>query len=487
MDDAIAVLLKHVPTKRPTRPYVNSVLLPHRDCTVEDRLRAAKKAGWNVFNFPSEMLVGDFLSDSGTGAMTLEQLQGVVSGLASNAYGTRPSYRELIRALQRCFGSSLTESAIFLANQGRAAETMLFETLRRLIPGEVVIPSNGHFDTTRANIEWVGWQAIDIPVERFPDNHFCGNIDLQKLRSLLGGRHNIPIVYITVTNNTYGGAPVSIGNIREAQKLCHDRGVSLFLDVCRFAENAWAIKQQENEFMDAPVERIVHEMFELCDGFTISFKKDGLSDTGGALIVKRNSPLARRFPTLHERLRAHQTVKIGHRTQGGMTGRDHYSIIAGLKTVTNGAYLAHRREVASHLADCFKKRGIPIVEPVGMHAVYVDMDRFFDGTRIKREDFGGIALTALLLPLGIRACELGAFAFGKCDPESGEETPPSFNNARFAIPRLKYEKEDLEYAADCVAGLHAIRDHFPRAVPVSGRELPLRHFEARFDLVPFNK
>lgn len=461
-------------TNSAPRPYVNSFVRFHHTFTVKERLEAALKAGWNVFRFPSEMLQGgDLLSDSGTTTLTVEQLSAMLLG--DEAYGSNWGYFKILEQFEQTFGIDQSEWEIFLFHQGRAAEHALFSHL----PSDGLIPSNGHFDTTRANIETNGMEARDLFCTT--DQNFKGNIDIAALEQLLEkDSKQVPLVLATITNNTGGGQPVSLANLRSIRALCDKHGLPLLLDSCRFAENAWFIQQREEsgrEILD-----IVHEQFSLCDGFTISLKKDGLANMGGALVIKKKSPLTEKHPDLLNAIRDHQILTEGHPTYGGLTGRDILTIVEGLKTVVTEQYLCGRVQQVQGFGQMLKEAGIPVVEPFGAHAIYIDIDRFFDGTKLRREDFGGIALTGLLLLKGIRLAELGAFAFGKIDPKTGRETFPPQNFVRAAIPRNKYEKQDLIYVTECLKGLFDRRDRIPQAVPVYGRELSLRHFKARFRL-----
>src|SRR3989344_2602510 len=463
----------HVP-----RPHVNAIVRPHHFFSPEDRRRAALIAGWNVFQFPSEMLQGgDLLSDSGTTTLTLEQLSAMVLG--DEAYGSNWGYFQLLETFEKTFGISQKTWNIYLFHQGRAAEHALYSHIGK---SGLVIPSNGFFDTTRANAEANGIRALDIPRVRYTKNEiFGGDIDLVELeRTLKTHTASVPFVLLTITNNTGGGQPVSMENIQEVRTLCKRYKTSLFLDACRFAENAWFIKRHEAGHAQKSISKIVHDMFSLCDGFTISLKKDGLSHMGGALVIRNSAPLLKHKPQLAEELRDHQILTEGHPTYGGMTGRDIMSAVEGLRHVVDEHYLEGRIGLVHDFGSYLAKLGIPIVKPVGGHAVYIDVDRFFARTKMKREDFGGISLTALLLLKGVRLCELGAFAFGTYDSKAKKDVLPPKNYVRAAVPRNKYEQNDLYYVADCIKGLFENREKLPRAVPTYGRDKTLRHFKARF-------
>lgn len=400
--------------------------------------------------------------------------------LGDEAYGTNWGYQKLIEAFEETFGISEETHEIYIFHQGRAAEHALFSQLGKLILKDSIIPSNEHFDTTRANIEANGIKARDFLDQS--SHEFKGNMDIAALEALLQERgERVPLVYATVTNNTGGGQPVSLDNIKKIREMSNKYQKSFFLDICRFAENAWFIKQREEE--SSSVKDIVRRMISLCDGFTISLKKDGLSNMGGALVIKKESPLTKKYPGLPNAIRDHQILTEGHPTYGGLTGRDILIIVEGLKTVVKEEYLSSRIGLVKKFGDYMDELGIPVLKPFGGHAIYIDIDEFFKDTDTKRDDFKGIALTGLLLLKGVRLCELEAFAFGKWNRETRREEFEGNNFIRCAVPRNKYELEDLQYVADCVKGFYDIRDQIPKAVPVYGRELTLRHFKARFELI----
>ncbi len=470
-------------TSHQPRSYVNSLVRLHHPFSEAERLEAALKAGWNVFQFPSERLCGgDLLSDSGTTTLTTEQFSALVLG--DESYGSNWGYFKLLEAMESAFGIDFNEWEFYLFHQGRAAEHALFTQLT----GEnLIIPSNSFFDTTRANAEANRIDARDLVSEELksdPRYPFKGNMDLKKLERLLEEHHRqIPLVFSTITNNTAGGQPVSLANIRDTRRLCDKHGIPFFLDACRFAENAWFIREREEGYKNKSVAAIAKEEFSLCDGFTISFKKDGLANMGGALAIRKDSRLVKRYPDIFEKLRDHQILVEGHPTYGGLSGRDIMTITIGLETVIKENYLRGRIGQVEEFGNYLRQAGIPVVEPFGGHAVYIDTDKFFDGTKIKKGDFGGISLTALLLLKGVRLCELGAFAFGTYNPETKKETFPPHNFVRAAVPRNKYEIQDLFYVADCIKGLYDRRDSMPKAIPVYGKEKTLRHFKARFELI----
>lgn len=307
-------------TPHKPRAYVNSLVRFHHQFSPQERLRAAEEAGWNVFQFPSEMLLGgDLLSDSGTTTLTSEQLSAMVLG--DEAYGTNYGYPKLLKTFEDVFGIAQKNSEVYLFHQGRSAEHALFSQLGKAVLRGSLIPSNGHFDTTGANIEANSITAVNLPSKNTENErgYFKGNMDIPGLEELLRKQgERIPLVYTTVTNNTGGGQPVSLENLQEIRSLCDKHQKPFFLDACRFAENAWFIKKYEEKYRNKSIEEIIHLLFETCDGFTISLKKDGLSNIGGALVIKKDSILIREYPSLLNDIRDHQILTEGHPTYGGM-------------------------------------------------------------------------------------------------------------------------------------------------------------------------
>ncbi len=475
-----------------TRPYFNHSVEFKREVSSEERAKMLEKVGLNVFFFPSEMITGcDMLSDSGTTTMTNEQWAAL--HLGDEAYGSNRGYFMLKDRIREVFGEEFfslpaenKKPNAFIFHQGRPCENALFSIIGKLGSG-LIIPSNGHFDTTEANIEANGIKAINLFSKELSDensnSHFKGDMDLDAFQELLKKSHEkIPLAYLTITNNTGGGQPVSMKNIRGVYHLAHQYQIPLFLDACRFAENAWFIKKYESGYGKKKIAEIVREIFLHADGFTISFKKDGLVNMGGGLFIRNNGLFMKKYPNISDELMNHQITTEGHPTYGGMSGRDIMTLVVGLKTVLNESYLEHRVRQVQEFGMEMANAGIPLVTPVGGHAVYLDVNKFFSGTTLALGDFGGVSFTAVLLAAyGHRACELGYFAFGKYDKESDSEKFPDMNFVRFAIPRLRYERQDLSAVAEAVKILYEERDKIPGIKVVYGRDLPLRHFKARFE------
>jgi tryptophanase len=512
------------------RPYRNA-MVSFRQCSIYDfderRELLVNEAGLNPFLFRADKIPGcDLLSDSGTTTMTAEQWAAMLLG--DEAYGSNEGYFMLKEQICETFGESWgngggssqgSSEDTFIFHQGRAAENAFFATLarelrkkgareRRQLSSELmpelkerirsragsitgageepyyIIPSNSHFDTTEGNIEDKRMVPLNLPCRKHLENDedfdFRGNMDLEELENLLDNeRDRVPLVYMTVTNNTGGGQPVSMRNIKLVRELTAKHGIPFFFDACRFAENAWFIKHKEEGYGPKSIPGIVHEMFDNVDGFHISFKKDGLVNIGGAILFRKGTPFDALYPDFREELTDYQIMVEGHPTYGGLAGRDLKGIVIGLRTVTRRDYLEARIGQVDRFGARLFESGIPIVRPVGGHAVYIDVDKFFDGAN-GNEEFMGISITALMLIAGHRLCELGTYAFGKF--AEGHEIPPDprVNNVRAAVPRLAYEDQDLFSAAEAMKILYDDRDRIPGVDVKYGRELKLRHFKSRF-------
>jgi len=439
---------------------VEAIKFTHR----EDREAALVAAGHNVFLLHAEDVLIDLLTDSGTGAMSAAQWGALMQGDESYA-GSRSYYRF------RDVVEELTGFRhIIPTHQGRAAERILFHTV--LGKGHVV-PNNNHFDTTRANVEIEGAEARDLVI---PEGHvpsarhpFKGNVDLDALESALkreGDR--IPLVMVTVTNNTGGGQPVSLENLRGVRKLCDAYRKPLFLDACRFAENAYFVKLREPGQSERTPREIAREMFSLADGCTMSAKKDGLSNIGGFLAMNsdRWAEQARNLLILTE----------GFPTYGGLAGYDLEAVAKGLEEVLEEPYLRYRIRSTEYLAEKLVAAGVPIIEPPGGHAVYIDAKALLP--RIPPLQYPGVALVnALFLEAGIRSVEIGSVMFGM-HPD-GRERPAEMELVRLAIPRRVYTQSHIDYVAEAVISVAAGRDGL-RGYRIVEAPRVLRHFTARF-------
>ena len=426
----------------------------------KEREEVLQLAGFNLFRINSEHVLIDLLTDSGTGAMSAQQWAAIMR--ADESYAGSTSFHRLQDAVRDITGFEQT----LPTHQGRASERILFELMGGV--GKIV-PNNAHFDTTRANIEHSGARAIDlaIPEAADPTNRhpFKGNLDLARLESLLTAeRSRVPLVMCTVTSNTSGGQPVSLENLRAIQQICHRHGVPLFLDACRFAENAWFIKQRETGQGARAVRAIVREMFDLADGATISAKKDGIVNTGGLLLV-RDADLLRRASEL-------VILTEGYVTYGGLAGRDLEAMAVGFEEVLDEVYLHYRIRSTAYVGEKLLAAGIQIVEPPGGHAVYLDAGRFC--SHLSRNQLPGQALVvALYRHAGIRATEIGTVMFGV-------SAPPPLELVRLAIPRRVYTQSHMDYVVEAIIELFAARDRI-RGLRIVEAPASLRHFTARFE------
>jgi tryptophanase len=443
-------------------PFRIKVVEPLQVRTRDEREAIIRAAGFNVFLIPSEDVLIDLLTDSGTGAMSSLQWAGMMRG--DESYAGSPSFFRFERTLQEITGFQ----HILPTHQGRASERILFE----LIGGTgKVVPNNAHFDTTRANIEHSGAQAIDLPIAEAHhprDRHpFKGNMDVTALRSLVErtGPEKIPVVMCTVTSNSLGGQPVSLENLRAIRKVCDQYHLPLFLDACRFAENAWFIKQREPGQRDRPVRAIVREMFDLADGATISAKKDGLVNIGGVLLVRDEALFQRACNLL--------ILTEGYVTYGGLAGRDLEAMAQGFQEVLHEDYLRYRIRSAEYVAEKLLAAGIQIVEPAGGHAIYIDAAAFCP--HIPPAQFPGQALVVgLYRYAGIRSVEIGSVMFG----EAGH--PPPLELVRLAFPRRVYTQSHIDYVVEATIEVFQQRDKL-RGLKIVSEPTALRHFTARFE------
>ncbi len=461
---------KEPPVDFVIEPFRIKMVEPIRLTTREERARLLVEAGLNVFLVRAEDCLIDLLTDSGTSAMSQDQWAAMMCGDESYA-GARSFYR-FEAAVKGIFGFA----HVIPTHQGRAAERILFSTLCR--PGHRV-PSNTHFDTTRANIEAAGAEAVDlvIPEGRQPRtaHPFKGNMDLGALERFLAanGRERVPLVMLTVTNNSGGGQPVSMANIREVSRLARKHGVPFYLDACRFAENAWFIREREAGFAGRPVKEIAREMFSFADGCTMSAKKDAFANIGGFLCTN-DADLARREKDL-------LILTEGYPTYGGLAGRDLDAIAVGLEEVVQEQYLHYRIESTKRLGDRLTEAGIPIVLPPGGHAVYIDAREFLP--HIPPSRFPAQALTcALYLEGGVRGVEIGSVMFGKKDPATGAEIPSAMELVRLALPRRVYTMSHLEYVVEVAKAVWRRRESV-RGLRITYEAPMLRHFTARFEEV----
>lgn len=444
-------------------PFRIKSVEPIRMTDAAERDQILRRAGFNPFLIQARDVLIDLLTDSGTGSMSAEQWAGVMR--ADESYAGAASFFRFQESLRDITGFT----QVLPTHQGRASERILFE----LLGGpDKVVPNNAHFDTTRANVEHSGAEARNLPIPeaaRPADRHpFKGNLNLEALEALIAevGAERIPLVMVTITNNSGGGQPVSLANLRALRALCDRHGLPLFLDACRFAENAWFIKQREEGQADRSVRDIVREIFDLADGATISAKKDGLVNIGGVLLL--------RDPELFRRASELLILTEGYVTYGGLAGRDLEAMAAGFQEVVEEDYLAYRIRSTAYLGERLLAAGIPIVEPPGGHAIYIDAAAFCP--HIPPAQFPGQALVcALYRHGGLRACEIGSVMFG------GEGRPaPAMELVRLAIPRRVYTQSHIDYVAECAAEVFADRRSL-RGLRIVEAPAVLRHFTARFE------
>jgi tryptophanase len=438
---------------------------PLRITTREEREAAIRAAGYNLFNLHADDVLIDLLTDSGTGAMSRDQWAAIQHG--DESYAGSPSWYRFLEAVQALFPLP----HVIPTHQGRAAEKILFSAIGG--PGKV-IPNNTHFDTTRANVEFTGAEALDlvIPEGREPSNDhpFKGNMDLGALEVLLAERAaDVPAVFVTITNNSGGGQPVSLENLRGVRALCDRFGVPLFLDACRFAENAWFIRTREPGQGDRDVADIVREIAGLADGMTMSAKKDPLANIGGWLAVRDDA--------LAERCRNLLILTEGFVTYGGLAGRDLEAVAQGLTEAVSHDYLRYRIRSTAYLGEALDAAGVPVVKPIGGHAVYLDARALLPHVPPLRYPGQGLAI-ALYEAGGIRGCEIGTVMFGR-HPD-GTEVPAAMDLVRLAIPRRTYTQSHVDYVIEVVTSVAARAAQLP-GYRIVDEPPALRHFTARFE------
>jgi tyrosine phenol-lyase len=447
-------------------PFKIKSVEPIRFTTEIERSRILEKAFYNQFMIPAEDVLIDLLTDSGTAAMSAEQWAGIMRGDESYA-GARSFYR-----FESAVRSVTGFKHIIPTHQGRAAEKILFSILGK--PGRFV-PNNSHFDTTRANVEFSGATAVDLPTKigQDPDapGDFKGNMDVDALRSFIArvGAASIPACMITVTNNSGGGQPVSMANIRETKEVCAAHGIPVLLDACRFAENAYFIKLREPGYADRSVKSIAQEMFSYVDGATMSAKKDAIVNMGGFLALNDDA--------LAVQARNLLIVTEGFPTYGGLAGRDLEAIAQGLEEVLDEHYLEYRIRSVEYLGERLTRNGVPILQPPGGHAIYLNAKRFLP--HIPPEHYPGQSLSVeLFRQSGIRSVEIGSVMFGTYNPD-GSLIPARMELVRLAIPRRVYTQSHIDYVVEAVSEVHARRDKMTGMRIIE--EAPvLRHFTAKF-------
>ena len=450
-----------------TEPFKIKMVEPLTITTEAYRAERLKEAGYNTFLLRSSDVFIDLLTDSGTGAMSDKQWGGIMTG--DESYAGARSWEHLERVVKALTGMKF----IMPTHQGRAAERILYTILGG--PDKTFI-SNTHFDTTRANIEYTGSTAIDIVCEEGKDNEidlpFKGNIDLEKLEKLLteNEREKIGAVIMTVTNNSSGGQPVSMENMKAVRSICDKYGVMMVIDGCRIAENSYFVKHRESGYSEKTYEEIAREMLNLGDAFVMSAKKDGLVNIGGLLTVKDEE--------LYIKCRNLLIISEGFTTYGGLAGRDMEALAIGLGEVFDKDYLHYRIKSTAYLGERLRAKGVPVVWPIGGHAVYIDAKKLYPNIPVN--EYPGQALVLdLYLKGGIRCVEVGSVMFGKYDKE-GKLIPAANELVRLAIPRRVYTQSHIDYVLDIFDDILELKNQ-KTGYKITYEPAFLRHFTAHFE------
>lgn len=450
-------------------PFKIKSVEPIKFTTKEQRKALLKKASYNPFLLRADDVLIDLLTDSGTSAMSSKQWAGIMEG--DESYAGSKSFYRFEETVKKITGMKY----IIPTHQGRAAEKILF-----FVKGgkQKYFPNNTHFDTTRANIEFTGAEAVDLLTEvgRKPEVRadFKGNMDLEKLENFINekGAENIPLCMITVTNNSGGGQPVSMQNIKDAKKICAKYNIPLFLDACRFAENAYFIKKREKGYEHKSILEIAQEMFSYADGATMSAKKDALVNIGGFLALNDEETAAKCRNLL--------IVTEGFPTYGGLAGRDLEAVAQGLEEVLDEHYLQYRIRSIEYLGEKLTAEGVPIIEPPGGHAIYIDAKRFLPN--ISPDKFPGQSIVCeLYIEGGIRGVEIGSVMFGKYD-KSGNLIPPPMELVRLAIPRRVYTQSHIDYVLEIILEVFKNRNSL-KGYKIIYEAPMLRHFTAKFEKI----
>ena len=449
------------PVKTIIEPFRIKSVEPLHHTTASEREQYLAEAGYNLFGIAARYILIDLLTDSGTSAMSTEQWAAVMRG--DESYAGSESFFRLKRVADELTGFR----HMVPTHQGRAAERILFTVLAK--PGHI-IPSNTHFDTTRANIEFTGARAIDLPIPEAADTQlrmdFKGNMDVAALDRLIRseGAAKVPLVMLTVTNNSGGGQPVSMANIEAVRGVCREHGIPLYLDACRFAENAWFIRQREAGYAQWSPKQIAQKMFSLADGCTFSAKKDAFANIGGFLSTNDDRVAQQETDLL--------ILTEGYPTYGGLAGRDLDAIAVGLEEVLDPDYLHYRIVSTGYLGRHIADHGVPIVEPPGGHAIYIDAARMLP--HIPPRQFPGQALAVeLYRHAGIRSVEIGSVMFGDA---------ARHELLRLAIPRRVYTQSHIDYVVEAILEVNARKQEI-RGLEIVEEPPFLRHFSARFRIV----
>ncbi len=454
--------------KHPAEPFRIKSVEPIKLIDDKARKLAMKNAGYNVFSIKAEDVFLDFLTDSGTGAMSQGQWAAIMEG--DESYSGARSYFKLKESMDKIFGFEF----FVPTHQGRAAENILTHLLVK--PGDS-IPSNMHFDTTEGNIRSRGGIPVNLVIDEAfdPSNHhpFKGNMDIGKLKDFIEktGKEHIPFGAITITNNAGGGQPVSVENIRQVSEVYRSYNIPFYIDSCRYAENAYFIKQREPGYKNKSTLEIAQEIFSYADGAWMSAKKDAIVNIGGFLAVRSGE--------LHQKICNELIMREGFPTYGGLAGRDLAAMAVGLMEGLDEDYLSYRTGQTAYLGNRLLEAGIPIIEPPGGHAIYIDAGAMLP--HIPHEEFPGIALSgAMYMEGGIRACEIGSVMFAHTDPDTGKVVYPKLELVRIAIPRRMYTQSHFDYVVDVLKEINAKKSTL-HGYKITYQAPLMRHFTAKFE------
>lgn len=454
----------------PPEPFRIKMVEPINLIDKPEREKALKRAGYNIFGLNSDEVFIDLLTDSGTGAMSQNQWSGIMLG--DESYAGARSYHRLTEAMADIFGFK----HFVPTHQGRAAENILCAVI--LKEGQFV-PSNMHFDTTEGNIRGRGGRPVNLVIDEafqtVSEHPFKGNMDLDKLEKFINdiGPENIPLGMITITNNAGGGQPVSLENLRAVSKIYKKYKIPFFIDACRFAENAYFIKLRELGYKNKSTLEIAREIFKLADGATMSAKKDAIVNIGGFLATNDTD--------LFDNIKNECIMREGFITYGGLAGRDLDAIAIGLREGLQEDYLAYRLGQTSYLFSKLKEIGIPVIEPAGGHAVYINAGELLP--QIPQPEFPGQSLSVEMYREGaIRTVELGSVAFGFPNPDTGEMVYPELDMVRLALPRRTYTQSHLDYVVEVMTRIYQNKDNLAGYRIVKAPKL-MRHFSAVFEPV----
>jgi tryptophanase len=465
--DQRSIRQSRIPYKTIIEPFRIRSIEPLRFTSRDEREAALHAVGFNLFGLAAEDVIIDLLTDSGTGAMSTEQWAALMRG--DESYAGSRSFTRFQQVVQDLTGYE----HVIPTHQGRASERILFGEM--VAEGDVV-PANTHFDTTRANVEVQGATALDIPCPEARDlrstEPFKGNIDVDALARVLADPNtHVPLVLVTITNNSGGGQPVSLANIRDVRRLCDEHGVPLYLDAARFAENAWFIVLREPGQHDRTPREVAEEVFGLADGCLISLKKDGFGNIGGLLAMRDDDVAAR--------CRSSLILTEGSPTYGGLAGRDLEALAQGLLEVTDPDYLRYRVRTAEYLAEEAEAAGVPTVRPAGGHAVYLDAGALLP--HIPPHELPAQALACeLYLEGGVRGVEIGTFMFGRVRDDGGPDDPAPHELVRLALPRRVYTQSHVDYVGEVIAEVASRADKI-RGLRIVEQPRWLRHFSARLE------